>query len=135
MLWKRLLSLAVIATVTLVFFAGRGAEAAPPAGHLELDPVSAACIACHDGTEAPHAGFCLLAQEGEKPGGHVISAPYAALATNNRGLRAPGSLPLELVLYDGLITCATCHGIDPHGGTPLVIDNAGSALCQGCHLK
>lgn len=108
------------------------AQATVPSG---LDPVSSACVTCHDGADAPHAGFCLLTQQEGTSGGHLVSASYAELAANNRDLRPPSSLPPQLALTDGLITCATCHGGDPHEGTALVIDNAGSALCQACHLK
>ncbi|NJC87274.1 MAG: hypothetical protein FIB02_01890 [Desulfuromonas sp.] len=108
---------------------------APLANLPGLDPVSAGCIACHNGSEGSPAGFCLLLPGSRKADGHVISVTYAELAKRNQGIRPIGSLPAEMVLHDGKITCATCHGSDPHNRNSLVIDNKGSALCRACHLK
>jgi hypothetical protein len=72
---------------------------------------------------------------GAKSDGHVVSLSYTEIATGNQGLRPIGELPPEVVLHDGIITCATCHGIDPHGGAPLATGNSGSHLCLACHVK
>ncbi|MFU8818805.1 MAG: hypothetical protein ACNA74_03670 [Desulfurivibrio sp.] len=105
----------------------------------ELDPISADCVTCHDGTESPHISFCLLSAKGKGCGGHIISASYAALAAKNKGLRPESDIRPELVLYEGLITCATCHGTchreDPHATGIHVIDNFNSALCRSCHIR
>jgi len=100
----------------------------------ELDQISSDCISCHNGSDGTHAGFCLLSQKGERDG-HIISASYAVLAGQNKGLCSESNLPSETVLYEGEITCVTCHGSDPHNGQTTVIDNRGSALCRTCHLK
>jgi predicted CXXCH cytochrome family protein len=100
----------------------------------ELDPVSAGCISCHDGSEGLNVRYCLISQKNKGCGGHIVSADYAALAAKDKNLRPPGSLSAELTLYEGKITCVTCHGDDPHN-VPLAIDNTGSALCRVCHLK
>jgi len=105
-------------------------QSARPPG---LDPISVDCINCHNGTNGSRAGFCLLT--GAKSDGHVISLAYAEFARANPGLRPMDDLPPEVVLHDGVITCVTCHGSDPHGGAALVIDNSGSTLCIACHLK
>ena len=100
-----------------------------------LDPVSAACVSCHDGTAGSRAGFCLLWPDGGKGDGHVISAPYGELAARNQGLTPAASLPPQIVLHEGNLTCGSCHGSDPHAGAVLVIDNRNSALCRTCHRK
>lgn len=99
-----------------------------------LDPVSAVCISCHDGSEALSVRYCLLSQMGTGCGGHIVSADYAALAAKDKNLRPAGSLSSELTFYEGKITCVTCHGDDPHN-VLLAIDNTNSALCRVCHLK
>ena len=101
----------------------------------ELDPVSSGCLSCHDDSSGAHARFCLLMQKSKGCGGHIVSASYAEMATRNRELRPESSLPPELVLYEEKITCATCHGSDPHNSQKLAIDNRGSALCRACHQK
>ncbi|WP_162148579.1 cytochrome c3 family protein [Desulfuromonas sp. TF] len=45
------------------------------------------------------------------------------------------SLPPEIVLHEGKITCVTCHGNNPHLGQFYAMENRDSALCRGCHLK
>ena len=115
--------------------AGVGKVSSAQAIDSELDPVSAACIACHDGSSAMSVNYCMVWQKDKTGcGGHVISADYVALAAKDKGLRSLTSLPAELVLYEGKITCVTCHGDDPHN-VPFAIDNFGSALCRACHLK
>ena len=99
---------------------------------VKLDPVSAGCLACHENAGGSHAGFCLLAE----CGGHIVSVSYADSAARNKGLLPVSSLPSELVLYEGkIITCATCHGFEPHSGMALAMDNRGSVLCRACHRK
>ena len=110
--------------------------AIPAVAHASgLDPISTACLACHDGSEAPHVRFCLLEQMGKGCGGHIVSVLYADIAARDKKLRPPSSLPPELTFYEGKITCCTCHGTEPHLGEPLVMDNHYSALCRTCHRK
>lgn len=124
----RLLSILCIAAFLITPAAGIGAD-------QQLDPLSAACIDCHDGSGALHVRFCLIGQKGEGCGGHIISASYADLAAKDESLIPEGKLPPEIVLHQGKITCVTCHGDDPHQGESLVMDNRSSALCRACHLK
>ena len=127
------LSIILILSATLP---AAGVAQPPLPTHLTgLDPVSAACVSCHDGTAGSRAGFCLLWPDGSQGDGHVISARYDELAAHNQGLTPPASLPPEIVLHEGYLTCGSCHGSDPHAGAPLVIDNRNSALCRTCHRK
>jgi hypothetical protein len=113
-----------------------GMEAGLPLGDIsKLDPVSAGCITCHDGSNGPHVSFCLLEQRGLGCGGHIVSVSYVDLAARSEKLREVSSLPPQLLLHDGKITCVTCHGPEPHDGMPLAIDNIDSALCRACHVK
>jgi hypothetical protein len=101
----------------------------------DLDPLSAACLSCHNGSEALHVRFCLLGQKDKGCGGHIISASYADLAAKDKSMLPESSLPPEIALHEGKITCVSCHGSDPHLGKPLAMDNRDSALCRACHLK
>lgn len=126
----------LVAILLPALFAGEGfAVTSQPADLPGLDPVSAGCVTCHNGSEGSHAGFCLLSQGGKKADGHVISASYAEFAKRNQEIRPINSLPPEIALHDGKITCVTCHGGDPHNSATLAVDNIGSALCRACHLK
>ena len=93
---------------------------------LELDPHSAECLSCHEDINEPKNRY---------HGGHITGIPYENYAEGEQKFRMESTLPLEMVLLEGKITCATCHGLDPHDGQILVIDNSGSALCNSCHNK
>jgi len=104
----------------------------------KLDPISAGCLTCHDGSSdaaGQHAMFCLLDNLGKGCGGHIVSASYVELAARNKNLHPVSNLPPQLVLHEGKITCVTCHGEEPHTGTSLVIENRHSSLCRNCHMK
>ena len=98
------------------------AETRPSA--LELDQLSAECLSCHEDIDEPKKRF---------HGGHITGRPYEDDIEAGQKFRRASFLPPELVLVEGKITCATCHGLDPHDGQILVIDNRGSALCNSCH--
>lgn len=92
-------------------------------GASRLDQISSECLSCHEDVhDSSHSGS------------HAISIDYAEHAAGNKKLRPVSSLQKELVLFEGLITCKTCHGSDPHDGQKLTIDNSESGLCKACHL-
>jgi len=98
-----------------------------------IDPISAECLTCHDGSGGPHASFCLLMQKDKGCGGHIISADYTSLAESNSELRPAETVAQTLSLFAGEITCLTCHSIYSHEGKMLAVNNGGSALCIVCH--
>ena len=105
-------------------------------GDATIDPVSAECLTCHDGSGGPHASFCLLLQKGQGCGGHIVSADYASLANAKpEKLNPAAAVEGTLALYAGEITCLTCHSIYSHEGMMLAVGNRGSALCFVCHKK
>lgn len=115
--------------------------------------VSNLCLSCHDGTVGLGSQY--------NPPNEVAGGPSnaATLLTGNALLgtdlsndhpvnftydsnlaSADGELvdpPPAARLFAGTVQCASCH--EPHNkglGVPfLVVDNTGSALCLGCHLK
>jgi len=111
------------------------AAASLPGEFSEMDPISSECMVCHDGSVGIPVRYCLPSEKGTGCGGHVISADYALLAARDKGLNPASTLPPEMALFDGVLTCVTCHGDDPHLGKALALDNFGSALCRSCHKK
>jgi hypothetical protein len=122
-----LLSIAIVPTVMT-------ARASADTTTSELDPISAGCYSCHDGSSAPRVLYCTPSQLHSGCYGHPVSVSYGELASQSRQLQPLSSLPPELVLYQGKITCVTCHGPFPHDGEPFAMDNSHSALCRACHL-
>jgi predicted CXXCH cytochrome family protein len=99
-----------------------------------LDDASVLCINCHDGTNGPHANFCLLRHKGECAG-HYLGLNYRMAADRKEDLRREDALPPEIVLYEGKVGCLSCHDIYAKGANLLVMSNSRSALCTTCHLK
>lgn len=83
------------------------------------------CITCHEGFDGQH---------GTPAGHHAIGMKCPELAASNRMLRSVEGLPAQDALYGGVVTCQTGHGLEPHEGKRLVIENRGSDLCSACHL-
>lgn len=94
---------------------------------LAAERVSSECLSCHDDIDDPN--------DNSHSGSHAIGITYADHAADNEKLRPVIDLPPELILSEGVVTCATCHGLEPHDGQLLVINNRESALCNSCHLK
>ena len=93
---------------------------------LGAEQISSECLSCHNDIDDPN--------DNSHSGNHVIDIAYADYAEHDEKLRPVFDLPSELVLFEGVVTCATCHGLDPHDGQLLVINNRESALCNACHL-
>jgi hypothetical protein len=83
---------------------------------------SIGCIVCHDGSVAPVVELS-----------HPVDLNYADILLKKPGVLSPGPLPTELVLNNGLVTCATCHdgnSTEP-GHTAMPMDR--SQMCFACH--
>jgi hypothetical protein len=93
---------------------------------LGAEQLSSECFSCHEDIDGPNGS--------SHSGSHVIGIAYADHAARDEKLRPVFDLPSELVLFEGVVTCATCHGLNPHNGQGLVINNRESTLCSACHL-
>lgn len=93
---------------------------------LGAEQISSGCLSCHEDLEGQ--------KDNSHSGSHAIGIVYATHATRNEKLRPALDIPSELILFEGVVTCETCHGSDPHDGQVLVINNRESALCNACHL-
>ncbi len=112
-----------------------GKSYTPPTGSsAEMDQLSTDCVSCHDGSEAPHASFCLLGQEGQCSG-HIIGLDYDRVAAGNQGLNPRSSISPLLSFYQGKVGCASCHSIYSGEATKLVVGSRESPLCLQCHRK
>lgn len=93
----------------------------------EAEQISSECLSCHEDIVALNGSSHSVS--------HVIGIVYADHAASDEKLRPLTELPRELVLSEGVVTCITCHGPEPHDGQALVINNRESQLCSACHLK
>jgi hypothetical protein len=94
---------------------------------LGAEQLSSECLSCHEDIDGLNGS--------SHSGSHVIGIVYADHTARDEKLRPVLDLPSELIFFEGVVTCATCHGSDPHDGQVLVINNRKSGLCNACHLK
>jgi hypothetical protein len=99
-----------------------------------LDPLSAECIGCHDGTIGPVANFSLGAGMWMHEGsGHLIGVNYNEARMRNGGLRPMSELDKRLRFFEGRVGCATCHDWFLDRNVRLVMEIERSRLCTECH--
>ena len=119
---RHILSLLILISSASALAFGGEAETSPTA--LEPDQLSSECLSCHED---------INETRNRSHGLHVTGIPYEDYTGGSQKFRIVSALALELILLEGRITCATCHGLDPHDGQVVVIDNRRGALCNSCH--
>jgi hypothetical protein len=108
----------------------------------ELDPLSLACIDCHNDPgsltrTSLGQGVWRHAQKGIGLS-HPIGMDYYRATREHKDLVPFGDLDKRLKLFDGKIGCCTCHDpYAPNDGQALVIGKHRSFqdLCFACHIK
>ncbi len=103
------------------------------------NPVSIMCMSCHDGTISANTSVDSMTANASYNLGtdlsndHPIDVAYTDAAPNKAGLVAQGSLPSNITLTSGEITCGSCH--DPHNtNTQKFLESSASGdLCLDCH--
>lgn len=116
--------------------------------------VSMLCMGCHDNTvgvnvvykqpkdgSAGNATLISAIGTGSANLGtslvddHPVNFNYQDSITNgDTGLLSTPSA--SIVLFSGSVQCASCHNVHDPANTPFLrMDNTGSALCLGCHVK
>ncbi|MEE9542893.1 MAG: cytochrome c3 family protein, partial [Thermodesulfobacteriota bacterium] len=67
---------------------------------------------------------------------HPIGMSYVDTKLKYRGAyRDIKDLPKEIKLFDNAVGCGSCHSLYSKLHYELVMSNAGSRLCLGCHVK
>ncbi len=90
---------------------------------------SARCLGCHDGSVA--AAIELDTRPGGIGASHPVEVDYAqAAARQPRRYHPAATLPREVPLVNGKVTCTSCHdGASPDPKHVAI----GSRLCKSCH--
>lgn len=104
-----------------------------------LDTASLRCLSCHDGVTAQETSHATAGGHGRgwldgTAGNHPVGIRYA---TQRRGkgtrLRGRSTLPPEVRLPDGRVSCISCHNLYSDDAKLLSVPIEGSALCFSCH--
>lgn len=134
-----------------------GAASLLAAGNDPLIGPSRLCMSCHDGTIGIDSAFggnslipagARVGSGGDLSSDHPIGFDYTAVAGGGgTGLDAEireqttsyaGGFISDYLFEGTIMTCASCHDVHEENGLDgkfLLVDNAGSALCLGCHIK
>jgi predicted CXXCH cytochrome family protein len=101
-----------------------------------IDPLSAECIGCHDGSIGPEADFTVGSgvwmHEG---GGHAIGVNYREARMRGSELRPAAELDENIRFCEGKVGCPTCHDWFLEKNVKLVMDIDRSMLCLECHYN
>jgi formate-dependent nitrite reductase cytochrome c552 subunit len=92
---------------------------------ISLDPVSMACLECHNGTRAKH----IATKNADDPMqfsrfgvqvNHPVGMYYDDYVKQPKGnLRPRSSLDSNITLIDGMVTCVSCHQPKDTKGEPV----------------
>ncbi len=117
---------------------------------LALDDESVNCESCHTSTVPEHYKLAVCSSDDSCD--HPVGAYYSELAQGDDSIKPAASLDPAVKLYNGRITCTTCHvpyyDSDRHKelndlrkryplvpDPMLVVDNRQGRLCKSCHKK
>lgn len=104
-------------------------------GRSGLDPYSARCVDCHE-DELSLPGepriMAFTATNGTGMTNHPIGSTYRQ-ADLARDLRPPATLPAQVLLPDGRVSCLSCHRGYSFEHGALIESERG--LCRQCHDK
>jgi len=132
--------LGLIAATVLAAFApfqpteSRAAERIAHHGQLVEnigDPSS--CISCHDGLTATNAHFCTV--ECDFKGSHSIMKDYPPRFKEDAYAPTESLTEKGIRLYNGKVSCVSCHDLNQPAKYHLIFSNNPSSLCSACHIK
>ncbi len=103
-----------------------------------IDGQSRRCLQCHDGitaSESTNPTASSSHQFGDLGRNHPVGIPYdnPTLGRKRTQLRPEHSLPPEVRLPDGKVSCVSCHDLYSSEPGRLSVPIEGSELCFTCH--
>ena len=111
-------------------------------GHLDarsstggdIDQYTIQCLSCHETLEGElnvqvRGG---ITRHNNSKASHPIGMKYENSIAFG-GYRAISSIPAEIALPDGTVSCISCHQGYSNEHGEVVMSNQGSALCYSCH--
>lgn len=115
---------------------------APGVQGEEIDPLSAECVSCHDGTTASEVkidfrnnAFGSKSRIKGHSTDHPIGMNYGNYVTANREYKPLTMADTNMIFVNGVVGCLTCHDpMNPDRGH-LAKSDRKSALCLTCHDK
>jgi len=103
--------------------------------NVGIDALSLQCMGCHNKqTDAMgvRVGSNGIVRHNSGGANHPIGVPYPVF-DQGHSFKSKGSLPKEIWLPDGKLSCVSCHQPYKKEHGKLVVTNANSSLCLQCH--
>jgi predicted CXXCH cytochrome family protein len=101
-----------------------------------IDPLTAECIGCHDGSIGPATDFIVGSGVWMHAGsGHPIGVDYRKARMRGRGLRPMSELNEKIRFFNGRVGCSTCHDWFLDRNVKLVMELDRSIICIECHYQ
>lgn len=91
------------------------------------------CTACHDGSIARDAVYCLEECSFMTPHSVMRRYPPQGREAAYRPAESLSEAGIELV--DGMVVCVSCHNLSNPPPYHLAVDNRASRLCLACHIQ
>ncbi len=129
-----LITASVLIALLLIFLkAGISSEQVVHYGQIiDNDGGPNDCIVCHNGVTARQARFCTVDCGFATP--HSIFKEYPPRSKENSYAPAESLQAKGIRLFNGMVSCVSCHDLKKSTKFYLIVDNGGSALCFSCHL-
>lgn len=133
--------LAIIVLLMLsVLLKSLGAEMTEHHGFMvTAEETTSGCLSCHDGSAAKSVGNCSGVDcrifESGLADSHRVDIPYPPPGKENEFQPVAYLTEARIKLINDQISCISCHDLKNQAASHLVMDNAGSSLCFGCHIK
>jgi predicted CXXCH cytochrome family protein len=101
-----------------------------------IDPLTAECIGCHDGSIGPDADFVVGSGVWMHAGsGHPVGVDYREARMRGSDLRPVADLNPKIRFFGGRVGCSTCHDWFLDRNVKIVMDLDGSIICIECHYQ
>jgi len=91
------------------------------------------CLACHDGSIAKAAVYCVEKCSLLTPHSVMRRYPPPGREKAYRPVESLREAGIELV--DGMVVCVSCHNLGNPPPYHLAVDSAASKLCLACHIQ
>ncbi|WP_243370949.1 cytochrome c3 family protein [Geotalea sp. SG265] len=101
---------------------------------VTVEETTSGCLVCHDGTSAKSVASCS-GVDCRLYGSHGVNMPYPPEGKEDQYKPVERLTAARIKLINDQVSCISCHDLNNHVGAHLVMDNAGSSLCFGCHNK
>ena len=109
---------------------------AEPVAHYGLtvdnDGGPYACIVCHDGVTAKPAPYCTVECGFATP--HSNLKEYPTRSKESSYAPVESLIGKGIRLFNGTVSCGSCHDLNKATKYHLSVDNSSSSLCFSCHI-